>query len=141
LKVLIDSTVWSLALRRRSADLAPVEFRRVLELRQLARDDRVVMLGLIRQEILSGVKVAAQFDRLKTELSLYADEPVSTEDHVAAAAYFNRCRAGGIAPTSIDMFIAAISARRGWPVMTADRDFERYARVVPLTLYKMRTEV
>ncbi len=47
----------------------------------------------------------------------------------------NICRARGIAGSAIDFLICAIAHLRGWEVFTADRDFIRYRKVLPLKLY------
>jgi len=47
----------------------------------------------------------------------------------------NRCRARGIAGSAIDFLICAAAHRRGWTILTTDRDFQNYASVLPLRLY------
>ena len=66
MKVLVDTSVWSLALRRGSdSTAAPVR-----ELQSLIADNRVQMMGPIRQELLSGIREETQFKELETHLSL-----------------------------------------------------------------------
>jgi predicted nucleic acid-binding protein len=48
----------------------------------------------------------------------------------------NRCRARGIAGSAIDFLICAVAHRRKWQIFTVDRDFERYAKVLGLRLYR-----
>jgi predicted nucleic acid-binding protein len=69
--VIVDTSVWSLALRRakRMDDAAP------RELAELIREGRVVMLGPVRQELLSGIKQKAQFDMLREHLRAFPDHP------------------------------------------------------------------
>ena len=52
MKVIVDTSVWSLALRRGTESPSPA----VQELRKLIKDHRAQMLGPIRQEILSGIR-------------------------------------------------------------------------------------
>jgi hypothetical protein len=60
-KLLVDASVWSLALRRKdAAGLSPEEQKLKAELAQAIQDARVVMIGMIRQELLSGIKEPAQ---------------------------------------------------------------------------------
>ena len=70
MKVLIDTSVWSLALRRRPR----VENEEVVrELAALVDDGRVVMIGPVRQELLSGLRERAQFERLREHLRAFRD--------------------------------------------------------------------
>ena len=88
MKVLVDTSVWSLALRRRdSAGLSPEEQRLKAELAQAIEDGRVVMIGMIRQELLSGIKEQVQCERVKGALDAFLDEPIETADHEYAARY------------------------------------------------------
>ncbi|BAY25433.1 putative PilT protein [Calothrix sp. NIES-2100] len=65
MSVIVDTSVWSLALRRKTP---PHSFPVVALLRDLITDDQVVLLGAIRQEILSGVRSSEQFTRLRDYL-------------------------------------------------------------------------
>jgi len=56
--VIVDTCVWSLALRRNVLQVSsPV----VIELEQLIRNYKVQMLGPVRQELLSGIRSKKQF--------------------------------------------------------------------------------
>jgi predicted nucleic acid-binding protein len=140
MKVLIDTSIWSLALRRRPRDLNPRENLFVGELTELVQEGRAGMIGLIRQEVLSGIKSSAQFEELRKTLRAFSDEPVGIEDHEAAAKTSNICRAKGIAATVVDMLICAVAHRRGMSVFSTDPDFESYARYTPLKLHSPRDE-
>ena len=93
------------------------------------------MIGPVRQEVLSGIREPLQFDRLKTRLRSFDDEPLSSGDFESAADVYNRCRALGVTASPIDSLICAVSLSRGWPVFTLDQDFARYARVLSLELH------
>jgi predicted nucleic acid-binding protein len=129
-KVLVDTSVWSLALRRR-ADLAA---REVGVLRQLVQQGRVAIIGPIRQELLSGIRTAESFERLQDQLRAFADEPLDTADFERAAEHFNACRARGIQGSNTDFLICAVAERRAMPILTTDADFENFARVLPIAL-------
>lgn len=131
----MDTSVWSLALRRRAEDLSKRERLIVDELTELIKEGRANIIGMIRQELLSGVKTAAQFERLRKMLAAFPDEPVDSADHEAAAKAGNDCRAKGIAVSAVDMLICAVAQRRGMAILTTDPDFENYARALPLQLY------
>jgi len=135
MKVLVDTSVWSVALRRRAEDLNDEQagLRRVLT--DLIADDRVVMIGPIRQELLSGVRDGAVFKRLRERLRDFDDEPLTTEDFEVAAQAHNACRKAGIAGSAIDFLICAVAQQRQIAVFTTDKDFGRYADVLPIRLF------
>ena len=138
MNTLVDTSVWSLALRRKAGDLSAAEAETVGELRELIREGRARMIGLVRQELLSGIKIAAQFDRLRGVLRSFADEPADTADYEAAAKASNECRAKGVAVSVSDILICAIALSRGWSVFTTDPDFKNYARVLGIKLHAPR---
>ena len=131
MSVLVDTSVWSLALRRSAvADDAVV-----VELRNLIADNRAQLIGPIRQEILSGVREPQQFERLREHLAAFPDLPLFEDDYVQASRYFNACRAKGILGSNTDFLIAAVSADRRMPIFTTDRDFDRYQAILPIQLH------
>jgi predicted nucleic acid-binding protein len=134
-RVLVDTSVWSLALRRRPGDLGKGERPIVSGLTELIKDGRAAIIGMIRQELLSGIRTSAQFEQLRRTLAAFRDEPVGTEDHEAAARAANACRAQGIAVSAADMLICSVAHRRDMPVFTTDPDFSNYARALMLKLY------
>lgn len=131
MKVLVDTSVWSLALRRRRA---PAEHAAVDELRRLIANGRAAMVGPIRQELLSGIRDRAAFNRLRDHLHAFPDEPLGAADYEQAAAHFNACRARGLQGSNTDFLICAIASRRRMPILTADADFGRYRAVIPIVL-------
>jgi hypothetical protein len=136
--VLVDTSVWSLAVRRRGADLSAAEGGVVAAWADLVRWGRVQMIGLIRQELLSGIRSEKQFALLESALQAFPDEALGTEDYVEAARCFNLCRSRGVAATHIDMLICAVAIRRGWEVFTVDKDFESYRRILEFPPYPQR---
>src|SRR5215467_10856430 len=127
--------MWSLAFRRRPQDLNGRERLLVGELAELIKDGRARIIGVIRQELLSGIKTHAQFEKLRKTVAAFPDEPVSTADHEAAAKASNDCQAMGIAFSVVDMLICAVAQRRGMNIFTTDPDFGHYARVLSLKLH------
>ena len=96
MKVLVDTSVWSLALRRpKNVALSPEQQNVVTALADLMRDGRAVMMGAIRQELFSGIKTQAGFDALKSTLTAFEDVPLVMQDYEKAAEVFNTCRANG----------------------------------------------
>jgi predicted nucleic acid-binding protein len=132
MKVLVDTSVWSLALRRRRRSEEPA----VEQLRWLIDQGRVAMIGPIRQELLSGVRTAESFERLRKHLRPYRDERLEMEDFERAAEHFNSCRLRGIQGSNTDFLICAVAERRALPILTTDADFTRFAKVLPIVLHR-----
>ncbi len=132
MKVLVDTSVWSLALRRKRA-AANDRIRAALT--ALVEDGRVAIIGAIRQELLSGVREQAQFERLRDHLRAFPDTAVTTDDHEEAAVYFNRCRENGIQGSNTDFLICAAAVRNGFSIFTTDEDFPLFAKVLPIALH------
>jgi predicted nucleic acid-binding protein len=133
--VLIDTPVWSLALRRSRPGPAEV----VHELSELVAEGRVVLIGPVRQELLSGIKAPRQFEMLRDHLRAFPDLEIETEDFEHAAQCFSRCRAKGIQGSNTDVLICAVALRRRLAVFTTDHDLARYARVLEITIHQPRS--
>jgi predicted nucleic acid-binding protein len=135
MKVLIDTSVWSLALRRRARLNHPA----VEEFRSLIDEGRVALIGPIRQELLSGISALEAFERLRDHLRPFADEPLETGDFERAAEHLNACRARGVQGSNTDFLICAAAERRKLPILTTDADFARFADILPITLHGRST--
>jgi predicted nucleic acid-binding protein len=133
--VLVDTTVWSLALRRRREKLSSLEQDLVMEWENLAESDRAVLVGPIRQEVLSGIREEKVFAALQARLSEFRSLEILPGDYDQAARFFNVCRSQGITGTPIDMIICAAAFRYEIPIFTTDPDFPQYARHVPIRLH------
>ncbi|MGA8013109.1 MAG: PIN domain-containing protein [Candidatus Acidiferrales bacterium] len=138
MNVLIDTSVWSLALRRKAQSLSAAEKSTVDELAELVREGRARIIGLIRQELLSGIKASAQYENLRATLASFPDEPIDASDYEAAAKASNDCRAKGIVVSVVDILICSIAMSRGWSIFTTDPDFMNYARVLAIKLHAPR---
>jgi predicted nucleic acid-binding protein len=135
--VLIDTPIWSLALRRTSTNLNPREQRITHALQELIRDGRAQLLGPVRQELLSGIRQEPSFRKLRDHLRAFDEPRIEIADYEEAAHINNQCRSRGIAGSAIDFLICAAASRRDWQVFTTDQDFSRYASVVSLKLYQV----
>ena len=134
MNVVVDTSVWSLALRRRQSDLNSKERRLTQTLAQLIRENRVQLLGPVRQELLSGLREQNDFDRLRDYMRAFPEPHIQSEDYEEAAQMNSHCRGKGIAGSAIDFLICATARRRNWIVFTTDGDFARYAKVLPIQL-------
>ncbi|MFY9906705.1 MAG: hypothetical protein WAK62_16240 [Terriglobales bacterium] len=137
--VLVDTPVWSLALRRRPENLSPEDLRLTQSLAELIRDGRVQMLGPIRQELLSGLREEAQFRKLRDYLWTFPENPLELADYEEAASMNNRCRSKGIAGSAVDFLVCAAAHRRSWAIFTTDQGFQNYTSVLPLRMHRAPT--
>ena len=131
MKVIVDTSIWSISLRRQKKYPDKNEDK----LKKLILDGNVVIIGPIRQEILSGIKDKNQFNLLKINLSAFPDFPLLEKDYETAAEFFNICRAKGIQGSNTDYLICAVASNNNFKIFTLDKDFERYKKIIPIKLY------
>ena len=134
MNVLVDSAVWSLAIRR-GAPRGTLEERELVE---LISEGRVAMIGPIRQELLCAIKTVEQFRLVRDRLRAFPDMELTHEDFEEAASCFNKCRSRGVQGSNTDFLICAAALRRELAVFTTDTDFGRYARLLHVKLHKAR---
>jgi predicted nucleic acid-binding protein len=121
-KVLADACAWSLVLRRRSRNILSPDEQRIHDLlTEAIRDGQVAIIGPVRQEVLSGIKDNAHFDKLRSALSAFHDEPLTTFHYEEAARLYNLCRSRGVECGAIDILICTIAAQMRWSILTNDR--------------------
>ena len=137
MKVLVDTTLWSLALRRQNRK-PPPEKELIDELSELVRELRAVLIGPVRQEVLSGISNPEQFDVVRQHLQAFDDLPISRGDYEEAARMFNICRGKGVQGSHIDFLICAVSMRHSAPVFTTDKDFTHYSMHLNFELHEPR---
>ena len=128
--VLVDTCVWSLVLRRHNQQNSAI----VTQLNHLIQQRQVVMLGVIRQEILSGIQHHEQFERIRHNLRAFSDYPVTTTDYETAAQFYNQCRAKGVQGSNTDFLLCAVAYCHDLTVFTVDRDFEHFAKHINFKL-------
>jgi predicted nucleic acid-binding protein len=134
--ILVDTTIWSLALRRRR--LGFKEKILVDELAELVLELRAVLIGPVRQEVLSGIPDPKDFEVVRQHLAAFSDLPIVEEDYEEAARVFNACRKKGVQGSHVDFLICAIALRHSAAVFTTDKDFTNYAKHLNLKLHKPR---
>jgi predicted nucleic acid-binding protein len=131
MKVLVDSCVWSLSLRRKlQTRLSNDEQRMVALLSDAIQDGRVAIVGPIRQEVLSGIKETVQFERLRDALGAFQDEPITTSHYEEAARLYNLCRSSGVECGAIDILLCAVACRERWSILTNDGGLKRCMEVL-----------
>ncbi|MBA2665790.1 MAG: PIN domain-containing protein [Trueperaceae bacterium] len=130
--LLVDTSVWSLALRRDVRATVP----EVDALRDaLLGGAIVVTTGLVLQELLqgfSGPNVRTQIIDRFTALALLQPE---RDDHIAAADLRNTCRRAGVQLGTIDALLARLCIRHDLTLLTTDGDFALAGRYVPLRVW------
>jgi predicted nucleic acid-binding protein len=132
LSLFVDTSVWSLALRRDS----PASSREVSVLVQaIERGETLLTTGLVLQELLqgfSGPKSRGQIlDRFSSVPLLVPDR----DDHVRAAELRSHCRRNGVQIGTIDALLARLCIRHDLTMLTTDKDFGRIAGHSKLRLW------
>ena len=135
MKILVDTAIWSLALRRET----PKNHELVKELSDLIRDVRAQLLGQSRQELFSGIKSQKQFETLRSPLSAFPDIPLETADYEKAAEFFNICRKHGIQGSNTDFLICSTAYHRNLEIFTTDKDFDNFKQHLPIKLYQPKS--
>lgn len=129
--VLVDTCIWSLALRGKK----PKELSVSKELSNLIYAEKVKIIGPIRQELLSGYSDLGQYNKLKEKLTYFSNEPVINDDYLLGAEFSNLCRKNGIQGSHTDFLICAVSNRLNIDIYTTDNDFKHYSSILPIILF------
>jgi predicted nucleic acid-binding protein len=130
--LLVDTSVWSLALRRDIVAVQP-EVRHLQQ--ALLGEQTVVTTGLVLQELLqgfSGPKASGQIIDCFSSLPLVQPD---RQDHVDAAALRTKCRQGGVQIGTIDALLAQLCIRHQLTLLTTDQDFAHAARHCQLRIW------
>lgn len=134
MSLFVDTSVWSLALRRDS----PPDVSEVGRLRDaLEGGETVCTTGLVLQELLQGCRGPRD---VRTIIDLFADIPMIVpirNDHIDAARLRNACRRQGVQVGTIDALLAQICIRYGLLMLTTDRDFGHIAGSTSLRLWRV----
>jgi predicted nucleic acid-binding protein len=126
LNIFVDTSVWSLALRRD----APPDLPEVNELRRSLDTGTVYCTGLVLQELLQG------FSKPKAQrqiISRFSALPLL----VHAAELRNRCRRKGVQAGTIDVLLAQLCVRYELTMLTTDKDFRNMASIVSLSVWDL----
>jgi len=131
MRVLVDTCIWSEVLRYKTPDT-----KLVTQFKDLVEDGRVVIIGPIRQELLSGISNVVQFKKLKEILASFPDVPLQTDHFEQAAEYCNMCRKKGVQGSTIDFLICAVASIEKFFIYTTDKDFDNYKKYLSIKLFK-----
>jgi len=130
--VLIDTCMWSLAFRRKGS----IGNKVAKEIGSLIDENRAKIIGQIRQEVLSGYSDVKSYTNLRDKLRYFPNEATIDSDYEVAAEYSNLCRKNGIQGSHADFLICAVSARLKMKIYTNDKDFQHYAKYLPVKLHQ-----
>ncbi len=131
-KVIVDTNIWSEALRLKNGMVS----KNVQLLNELIINDQVQLNGIIKMEILCGIKSEKTFDDLLCYLNGFPDRELTTDLFVLASKFFNLCRSNGIQGSTNDYLICACGVLWGMPIFTEDKDFVLFKKYIPIELFK-----
>lgn len=130
--LLVDTSVWSLALRRDASASEP-EVHALKD--ALLGADVVVTTGFVLQELLQGFagpKARAQIIERFAALPLLQPD---RDDYIAAAELRNTCRRAGIQVGTIDALLVQLCIHHGLTLLTTDKDFVLASKHCALRLW------
>jgi predicted nucleic acid-binding protein len=139
MKILIDTTIWSKAFRRKKIMSEDKDIVDVLKI--LINEFVDIIIGPIRQELLSGISEKRTFIELKEKMEGLIDFPIQTPDYELAAEFSNICRSNGVQGSNTDFLICAVSVRNNFEIFTVDDDFIAYKKYLPIKLFDWRTSI
>jgi hypothetical protein len=135
LSLFVDTSVWSLALRRDAPAPAP-------EVRELAHalqsGEAVLTTGLVFQELLQGFAGPRAREQILTRFSVLPLLVPDRQDHIDAASLRNQCRRSGLQVGTIDILLAQLCIRHDLTMLSTDSDFRRIAGYCELKLWDVR---
>jgi predicted nucleic acid-binding protein len=137
MQVIVDTSVWSLVLRRSAVPAEKTQQAAITALKDLIADARAMLIGPVRQELLCGIKDPVQFERLRSALAAFPDEAVTTQEYERAAQLFNTCKAQGVQGSNTDFLICSVALERKLPIFSLDQDFTHFQKCAPLELFGM----
>lgn len=131
MSLFVDTSVWSLALRRDSPPADPA----VEILRQaLMEGDTVVTTGIVLQELLQGFSGPKDQKHIIERLRVLPLLHPTRDAYIEAARLRNTCRRRGVQLGTIDALIAQLCIEHEIALLTTDKVFVHAARFVPLRL-------
>ena len=133
MNVIVDTSVWSLALRRKDG---PENSEATLLRRLIERGEGIYLIGIILQEVLQGIRRPEDFHELRKYFDAFPLIELSRDDYIKAAALKNSLIKKDIQASTVDALIASAAIIHGCILFTADKDFSDIARHSKLKLLK-----
>jgi predicted nucleic acid-binding protein len=132
LSLFVDTSVWSLALRRDTPASSP-EVRALV--RAIESGETLLTTGLVLQELLQGFSGPKSRDQILDRFSSVPLLVPDRDDHIQAAALRNDCRRHGVQVGTIDALFAQLCIRHDLTMLTTDKDFGRITDHAALKLW------
>ena len=133
MRILVDTSVWSFALRRQPGVVNPES----IALKRLIEDGQdIYLLGIILQEMLQGIKNPRDFHALKEHFETFPLIELIRDDYIKAAELKNHLMKKGKQAGTIDILIASAAISYDCYLFTNDKDFEHIAKHSRLKLFK-----
>jgi len=134
-RILVDTSVWSLALRRSSGVVneEAIVLKTIIE-----QGEDIYLLGIILQEVLQGIGNSKDFLALKEYFKAFPLIDLAREDYVRAAELKNRLTGKGKQASTIDVLIASAAISHHCHLFTADKHFTQIAEHSELKLFASR---
>lgn len=132
MSLFVDTSVWSLAMRRDRPD-AGAEVARLS--RAVDDGETLWTTGLILQELLQGFSGPKAREQIVDHFSALPLIVPDRTDHIQAAELRNHCRRNGVQIGTIDALFAQLCIRHGLTMLTTDEDFRHVARHAPLKVW------
>jgi predicted nucleic acid-binding protein len=133
LSIFVDTSVWSLALRR-DAPSPTKEVRALIQ--AIEAGDTILTTGLVLQELLQGFSGPRNRTQILDRFSAVPLLVPTRDDHVAAAELRNRCRRAGVRVGTIDAILAQLCLHHDLIMLSTDNDFKRIATQCALKLWQ-----
>lgn len=127
--VIVDSDVWSEAFRSKGQ-----KSKSVMLLKDLIEEDSIIMIGPIRQEVLSGIRERERYEEIRDLMRNFPSSRIEESIFEMAASFFNLCRSQGFQGSHTDFLICACAVEWKSQILTKDKDFGRYAKYLPIEL-------
>ena len=133
MSLFVDTSVWSLALRRNSPSSA-IEVRALI--RALEIGETILTTGLVLQELLQGFRGPKARQQILDRFSAVPLLVPDRNDHIRAAELRNRCRRAGMQIGTIDALLAQLCIRHDLTILASDDDFKHIASHCALKVWK-----
>lgn len=133
MNLFVDTSVWSLALRRDAPASAP-EVARLAH--ALGEAQPIFTTGLVLQELLQGFRGPRAADAILARFAVLPFVTPDRRDHVEAAGLRNEGRRRGVQISTIDALLAQLCIQRGLTLLSTDRGFDHIAAFTPLDLWR-----
>jgi predicted nucleic acid-binding protein len=132
LSLFVDTSVWSLALRRDSLS-SSTEVRTLV--RAIETGETILTTGLVLQELLQGFSGPKAREQILDRFAAIPLLAPDRDDHIEAAELRNRCRRAGIQVGTIDALLAELCIRHELTMLTTDNDFTHIANHCALKVW------